>query len=60
MSGASIDGGTESDQFMSLPGMPAADYDDDDEALFSRSETSSGPSTRQDPANGEESYFEPF
>lgn len=31
MSSASIDGGAESDQFMSLPGTPAADDDDDDD-----------------------------
>lgn len=28
MSGASVDGGAESDEFMSLPGTPAADDDD--------------------------------
>jgi hypothetical protein len=34
MSGASIDGGAESDQFMSLPGSPAVDDDDDDDDAF--------------------------
>lgn len=34
MSGASIDGGAESDQFMSLPPTPTADDDDDDDDTF--------------------------
>ena len=34
MSGASIDGGAESDQFMSLPGTPAVDDGDDDDAFI--------------------------
>ena len=38
MSGASIDGGAESDQFMSLPGTPAAD-DDADDAFFWKGES---------------------
>jgi hypothetical protein len=38
MLGASIDGGAESDQFMSLPGTPAAD-DDDDDASFWKGES---------------------
>jgi hypothetical protein len=42
MSGASVDGGAESDQFMSLPGTPAAgddDDDDDDDAFFWKGES---------------------
>jgi hypothetical protein len=39
MSGASIDGGAESDQFMSLPGTPAADDDDDDDTSFWKGES---------------------
>ena len=31
MSGASVDGGAESDQFMSLPGTPAPEDGDDDD-----------------------------
>ena len=89
MSGAPIDDGAESDQFMSLPGTPPAADSDDDDAYFWKgksvhnylcfgglflqrsldsdpsptpahgSETSPGPSTPRDPANGEESSFDP-
>ena len=38
VSGTSIDGGTESNQFMSFPGTPAAD-DDDDGAFFWKGES---------------------
>jgi hypothetical protein len=91
MSGASIDSDAESGQFLSCPGTPAVDGDDDDGEAFSwkgksvhnclaflwfilrrspdpdlspapahGSETSPGPSTPRDPANGKESYFEPL
>jgi hypothetical protein len=39
MSGASIDGGAESDQFMSLPGTPAADDDDNGDAFSWKGES---------------------
>jgi hypothetical protein len=39
MLGASIDGGAESDQFMSLPGSPAPADDDDDDAFFWKGES---------------------
>ncbi|KAF8491332.1 hypothetical protein F5888DRAFT_1057818 [Russula emetica] len=67
MSGASIDGAAESDQFMSLPGTPATDDDDDafswkdpSPAPAHNSETSPGPSTPRDPANAERSPPQSF